>query len=86
MYAISTKGLNNRTIFFKNPSYSSWDLTDSVIDATLFETEEAAEDMKKTLDHAVGGTYWDYDDVIPFPKVYKLTELEELFVLLEEDE
>lgn len=55
--------------YFVNPSYSGWDFTKDPALATTFATEAIANDKKLEIDRAVGATYWDYDDIIPFPKV-----------------
>lgn len=55
--------------YFVNPSYSGWDFTKDPNEATTFPDEASANAKKLEIDRAVGATYWDYMDIIPFPKV-----------------
>lgn len=58
--------------YFVEPSRISWDLTENINKATQFDTLKEVNKAKKMLDSAIGGTYWDYDDIIPYPTVVEL--------------
>lgn len=58
--------------YFVNPSYSSWDFTDNVNNATKFSTHDEAVEVKETIERAIGVTYWDWSDIIPFPTIKEL--------------
>lgn len=60
--------------YFKNASYTSWDFTEDISLADSFSTIEEANDMRDTLNRAIGSTYWDYSDILPEPRVVELNK------------
>lgn len=58
--------------YFLNPSYERWDFTDDVEKATTFESFEKANEMKEIIERAVAVTYWDWSDIVPFPKIKEI--------------
>ncbi len=58
--------------YFVNPSYTKWSFTPNESEATKFNTLAEANEMKEIIQRAIGGTYWDYDDIIPFPKIKEI--------------
>lgn len=58
--------------YFLDPSYESWNFTKDIEEATKFNSLEEAEEMKDILDKAVCRTYWDSDDIVPFPTIKKV--------------
>lgn len=66
---------NNSGYYFVNPSFSSWDLTQDVSQATSWETEKEAREVGDEVNRAIGVTYWDYADIVPHAVVTRLIKL-----------
>ena len=53
----------------KKPPIEEWSFTDDVNMATKFNSLEKAKEMKDIIERAVSSTFWDYDDIIQYPKI-----------------